>query len=776
MTPEVQTSTSFRLLIARDSSSSAASTTTTGPVSSPCPTGSNRKVTQPKRSHGFEYSFKYVFLAVELGSGSFQAVWILMFLLRCWCILFLAWSARLYWFVAHPYMEYYASLLGPSAVTNFQPMGVCFGALAVLHVFQLLTMVYASFVYSTLAMGPPPTSLGPDGGSTCYRGWFRSPRGFVEALHRDMKRVFFDRHGPFGVESRYFFLRMLGNEVIEIASQTTQVRKASVLVSKVWMNNLYVIMTVFNAWSTPLVRCCFPRRGSGPPTAASAAIERLVCLAVDFCLDAATGMAIPMLTFLPYYLTFDFDLFNFEIAYLYDDIWFANMVMENQQIFALTQWDFVNKMIPHLSIYLSLNSIRALVRHPRTNAARVYCADATSSSRSDSETDKLPGNNKPQEKRMHKSGSVAAIPEEAPAQLPYPSEKEGFVNGLKIEALVRPDSLLYRRVQHLLGIVLFLSGLAVLVLHLLASWTALNTKMISCATMSRPWFATKVSCNVVRFNCHMNNVTTVSDADLEMINPSSVSALVFSHCPQLRIPPHIRDFHNLLGIDMYNCTLVEWSVNAAVTPDAHPKITYIIFVRTNMTRLPETMIDFEIAVSNITELPADLHERWHSMALFYVEHAQLTEFPPTLQYLSISEVSLLGNKITALPEFDPTVTQFYSLTLAHNPLARLPTSIGDTANLGFLSFGHTELSEFPPWMDTVATTASRIYIHNTPFCAVRTQADLETRYGRDAVMTCDMASDVRRDGLYPLVIMAPRRLFDENTPPPPAVDVHSSGD
>ncbi|KAJ0394361.1 hypothetical protein P43SY_006602 [Pythium insidiosum] len=334
-------------------------------------------------------------------------------------------------------------------------------------------------------------------------------------------------------------------------------------------------------------------------------------------------MIIPLVIFRPYTDKFDFDSFNFQISYLYDDVWFANMVLENQQ------------------------------------------------------------------------SSSISVP--------------------------------------------------------------------ACKQPTRPWFASNYSCSVVRFNCHRYNVSSVTDAHLEIIEDLSVIALVFMHCPELRVPRHIQSFHNLLGIDIFNSTIVQWDESAAITNATHPILAYIIFVRVNMTalpdgvlnQLPDTATDFEITVSNLTTLPSDLHERWHPMSIFYFEHSPATEFPATLYYLQADDLSLIGTRIERLPEFE-SGHGFFTLAMTHTPLRELPASIGNLATIGFLNLGYTQLTRFPAWMETVSRTATKVYVHNTPFCASLSEEERARSYGPDAVLTCSEDGD-RVDGKYPLAVMAPRR-------------------
>ncbi|TMW68880.1 hypothetical protein Poli38472_001036 [Pythium oligandrum] len=676
-------------------------------------------------------------LWVEVSPWGHRSFWMMILLLRTSCSVFLGVTARTYWFIAHPYMSYYANLLGPTVFSRFKPIGVCYALVGLAHVYQAIKMGWYSLRYRAFVFEARPTDLtDPDDVQpleTLHSGHMMQwhSKFNVGNVFQCVRGHFFGRHDIFGVDSSYFQARFVMREMIEIVSQSTQVYKSSVLIAKVWINNLFVALTVINCWSTPIIQY-FSRH--------SPALERLTCLFVDFVLDASSSVVIAIIIFLPYYQIFNFETYNFEISYLYDDVWFANMVTENPQLFALTKWDFVWKIIPHLSMYSCLSSIHTLVR-PRVCAKR----ENRVSLKKRSSVRVVP--NLPNDV-ARKSDVMPTLAEFTSTQLPTNEDARAKLH------------------YKLLHIALGLWGLAVLVLHVIAVRTSLSADVPYCKQPVRPWFTTKFSCAVIQFNCHRNNSTGVTNEDLEILQADNLVAVVFSHCSELRVPTRIRSFRNLLGIDIYNSTLFEWSAEAAITNETHPSLTYIIFVRVNMTQLPDgvlqtlpsTMTDFEVSVTNLTELPADLHKRWHPMSLAYFEHTDFKEFPPTLIHLPIDDLSLIGSDIETLPEFPADHPGFFTLTMTHTPLKALPDSFGDTRSIGFLSLGYTQLTQFPSWMQRVARTASKVYVHHTPFCEGLSTEAREKEYGENAVLTC-FAKDDRVNGKYPLAMMAPRRLL-----------------
>lgn len=448
--------------------------------------------------------------------------------------------------------------------------------------------------------------------------------------------------------------------------------KSSALIAKAWINHLYVTIMVLNCWSTPVLQTALRHHP---------AVERLVCLSIDLILDVTTSTVIPLVIFLPYYRKFDLSAFNFDLPDLYNDVWFANMVMENQQIFATSILDLIFKFIPHLSIYSCLNNIFLVVK---PNWQRVGRRAA-----------------------IHSAGETITAPIGAASM--YSDRYGSSDTTLQKESHVKTEQQpsLTNKLGHAPMVIAHVGflvwGGVILTLHLMAAHRSTSLEVPACEQPMRPWFATKFACSVLNFNCYRNGSTGVDEDALSFLHEPSLMALVFSHCPELTVPTNIRKFHNLLGVDIYNSTLVEWSREAAITGDVHPSLVYIIFVRVNMTQLPDgvlaglpsAMSDFEISVSNLTALPSDLHKRWHSMSLFYVEHTLINEFPPTLMNLQVDDLSLVGNSISQLPEFPSDRPNVVSLALTSNPLQSLPSSMGNIQNLGFLAVGNTLLQDFP---------------------------------------------------------------------------------
>ncbi|RLN65040.1 hypothetical protein BBJ29_002863 [Phytophthora kernoviae] len=180
------------------------------------------------------------------------------------------------------------------------------------------------------------------------------------------------------------------------------------------------------------------------------------------------------------------------------------------------------------------------------------------------------------------------------------------------------------------------------------------------------------------------------------------------------MPPSIRRFPNLLGLELWNITVAKWGADAALNDAFHPKMIYFIMIYTNMTEMPQGLLtpplpallgDIEMAVMNLTKIPDDLADAWANVRLVYLEHTRLEEFPTAFFRIPSLSVSLLNDGLETIPEdlFTTVVTldEYLEFTFSYNPIKSLPSSIRDNLLINYLSIDHTELTKLPTWIDKV---------------------------------------------------------------------------
>ncbi|GMF20647.1 unnamed protein product [Phytophthora lilii] len=224
------------------------------------------------------------------------------------------------------------------------------------------------------------------------------------------------------------------------------------------------------------------------------------------------------------------------------------------------------------------------------------------------------------------------------------------------------------------------------------------------------------------------------------------------------MPPSIRRFRNLLGLEVWNVSIAKWG---AETADLHPEMIYLIMVYANMTEMPRGLFtpplppllgDIEISITNLTKVPDELAEAWSDVRLVYLEHAPLKTFPTALFKIPSLSVSLIDDGLDTMPEDLFTsislLDEYLEIAVSYNPIRELPSAIRDGLLINYLSFDHTKLIELLVWIDDVGQW---INLGGCPICN-------DTEAVIPEIADCaDWGWDPMVEGRYPLALVAPLR-------------------
>ncbi|DAZ93403.1 TPA: hypothetical protein N0F65_009722 [Lagenidium giganteum] len=671
-------------------------------------------------------------VVVTLSNWQFRLLWGSTLCARIVCCAFLISNGVLYLFMITYDMAYWAAFIMASPEPVFTFAGAIFILLGSAHCYQALKMLGLSLwqrqlVFDTTASQRPAfgdrladkikakVRLGED--NLPLDTW--RDRALLSCS--DTLRLLIGRGGVFGIDSGYFDVRFVVREAIEIVSQTVQVYGSSVLIGKPWINNMYVVIIALNCWSTPVVKRLAHH---SPP------LERVACLVTDAVLDSGTSMLMPVIIFMPYYYAFLPLAYSFDSFKLYDSVWFVNLLNDNHQIFAQGWLDLLLKFVPHLSIFICLSSVKTLVRPTVDGHYNISSINT----------------------------EAEGIREAKYAANPPPHKRRSLGTAVRLQKIARRR--LHGHFAHAVHLLFFLWGLGVVILHLTALHLSTSESDHGCKQPLRPWFATKYSCSVYEYNCYRHGTTTMPQGALSFLAPVPLASLLITHCSALTVQRDIQNFPNLLGMEIFNSSIVAWPREAGITTATNPMITYVFMIRSNMSALPEgllydlptSLIDVEISVSNLTTLPDDLDQHWSQIQSFYFEHSHLRTVPEVLMRMVIGDFSLIGNDIEALPRIENNRTSFYYLALSSNPLRSLPDVFGDQTQMSFASVENTLVTTIPTWM----TSAHRVYAYGTPFCSALSHDEIQRDHGEDALITC-VRREPRINGRYPLSVIDPQR-------------------
>ncbi|EQC35084.1 hypothetical protein SDRG_07320 [Saprolegnia diclina VS20] len=104
-----------------------------------------------------------------------------------------------------------------------------------------------------------------------------------------------------------------------------------------------------------------------------------------------------------------------------------------------------------------------------------------------------------------------------------------------------------------------------------------------CLAQTYPWLTGKCACTVLETTCDgVNGMLLLPPTD--SLEVRSLVFLIISHCPHLVMPSSLQAFTNLIGLEIFNSTLLSWDATVNIAPLT--RFSYAQMVRTNMTDLP----------------------------------------------------------------------------------------------------------------------------------------------------------------------------------------------
>ncbi|TMW58004.1 hypothetical protein Poli38472_013478 [Pythium oligandrum] len=447
-------------------------------------------------------------------------------------------------------------------------------------------------------------------------------------------------------EPQWFYV-----QAVNVRCEIIQADHLSRLIGTIWINRLFAMVIVINCWPMPIVRLVC-RHHRNP------ALKRVLEMITDALMNVAYDVVIPYAILYPYQRDFNTTTRMFDGTVYYQDGWFATTTRNLQQLFISSWFNFICTIGPGFSMLSCMSTIKFCV-HPQNN--RVVGANA------------------------HGMDTLRVLG-----------------RGIRIRNA-------YLRLTKVASVILSSAGLFVLIIHLHATLVANLGGNSGCLLELRPWFKTKYTCVVLEASCTRQGVNApqlaLEDAVSEM-DPNGIRSLVLSHCPQIEMPTQIRALLGLEQLKIYNSTIKTWEMDAAIDASTKPGLQFVYIIETNMSGIPPALLhrdlplrltDIEFSGTNLTRIPADLHEYWSHVQFLCLEASPgITEIPPsTAQMPSLSQLNLAGNVIAAVPDNQFVANAFYSVNLGGNPLHSLPIELGFTLLLHDIRIQHTKIASLP---------------------------------------------------------------------------------
>lgn len=509
----------------------------------------------------------------------------------------------------------------------------------------------------------------------------------------------FGHDGVFGVNKSYFPSLFLVRELCEIGLQSYQAFQMSQLVPRVWLNECYVLLVVVSCWSSPVLHVVYGKHHRA---------RLRMCLLIDVLLDVASVVGVPTILAIPYLQAYDPRTQDFKTVYWNSDIWYINMVNEFQMLFIQSWQDCVAHFLFCASLLMCLDDVKILA------------SDSTNRNK-------------------------AVITAPAPVSMSPPPQPPHRFRELITETKAQRWQ---RKLSAFCHVIMVVWGFSILALYLEA---AQYEDIVGCLVYVRPWGSPKTACSLLLIDCldgHHAMALGGTASEIEKawaeINFDALDLLTIANCPTLHIPASIHGFSRLMGLNIVNATVVEWTADAALTRAHHPNLRHLGFLWVDFSPasssssgdvfpagllahdFPPLLLDIFILECNLGDLPSDLNEKWPAHTNMLLPSNSFQHIPEVLLAMHPMRISLDDNAIETIPLSVFAIDSLVSLELPGNPLRELPSLAESQTAAPFQlggSFAHlnimaTNVSELPEWMMTDAFL-SRVAVRagGSPLCA-----------------------------------------------------------
>ncbi|GLD95921.1 hypothetical protein PINS_up004599 [Pythium insidiosum] len=615
---------------------------------------------------------------VVLSRGAYCAAVLVIVLNRLLCVLYYSLSAYVYWRLpSTKFLDILAMYTTFIPISSFNWAIAVQAAFAVIHFTLLSRQLHTArktlFPCQSWRIKRSRTAAAVTEEQAIQHQDTRGMRNAVTSCLRgastrfryvnELRRAIFSVHSP--CFDSIFLLR----ELSEVVLQTHQAYRMEALLSRRIIPRAFTAILVVNCWITPLVHVVYrsPKRASW---------RRLASIFCDYIMDAATSVIVPSALAWTYAMEYQPAINDFPDTKWYDDVWLVQIINETQIILFASTQDIIVRALMSVGLVFSLEAVSALCEF------------------------------------KHRS---------TPTSTPQKTTRRELSDSLvqRARKLQRWHSPAYA--------LMAVFGFVVLAAHIHAHT---HEDIPMCRLRVYPWWTKAPSCALVTLRCltdELRHDTNALDNALMHVDTASLRHIVVRHCPKLVMPSRLTRFPALVGLKIYNSSIVAWDDGAALTMTHHPSCRFVFIVRTELPNatvplgllssdFPSSLFDIEFSATNLAVLPEEIERVWPSGLVLYIDHSQITTVPEWLPRKSIFILSFAGNPITQLPsallEADNTF-----LVLDGLPISTLPANVStERVTLRTLRIRRTNVSDVPLWMDNSFLSKTRVSAGSTPLC------------------------------------------------------------
>lgn len=673
----------------------------------------------------------------DVPPATYRLVWLTLLLLYVSVTIYLLGIAGGYYVLMYvPSFSYYAATLHLISVDDIPVVIVLYVGVILMYTMHIAQFGYYSLRYRMLMFPAALFETKQSETTLVFAPQTQSPRvrekrhqAAMKCLVRStttrvikrLRREVFSTSGLCGVRGAFFEPVVMLREVVEIAIQTAQAYICSRQTNKLWINSTFSILIVVNCYSSPLLHK-FSKSSVGA--------ARVTVLSVDLALDLVWFTVIPTLLWFPYFAAFLQD----ELV-LYRDTYTIEGVMELSALFVTSLVDGLVKLWPPVSIYFTMKKIELLTR------------------------------------QMRKNRPDASLAVNSKRKLPPVVAPRGALASKKCRSFTR------ERVEKWLRILLFCWGHTIAVVYVYATFLYAPSCSSGCQLVLRSWFRASGSCDcaALEINCLELEIEGSANQIHEALSSTyskGLLSLIITHCPALKVPPTIRSLNNLYGLMLFNCTIVSWNDDAAITSALYPHLGHVLLVHTFVSEipsallhgdLPSSLVEIGLIATNLSVLPDNLHKLWPHVSTLYLDHGNFSEYPLVLSKMpALETISLYENQISSIP--DDALRENRALRffiVSKNPLSALPSSLKSLKSLSRVLVMWTNVQDADTPLkngDAYMLSQLRVYGFESPICANGTSLDTRTMW-----LYCDdrffTYNGERSHGYYPLEAKLAEKKF-----------------
>lgn len=641
-----------------------------------------RTMTSLKRRLADHASQPQLKLTVDISSTSRRIGWLFVLFLHSFNVVYVTGVLVLYEYMTQTTTSVYRGKLDMMAPAQYIWIKSVYGIVSILNAYCAITMIYWSLRYRRLAFGEAKAHVLCNRNPSC---------SILSATMSKLLAVL----KPLGIRGHLFDDVLIARELMEIASQTYQAYSSSVLVSSVWINQMFAAVILFNCMSEVIL---------GFMTSIPVGRRRFICTVIDLVLDFVWGFLLPARVLFIYVPIFVRNGYAFPASFIYADTDFTNALLEMKQFFITSNFDAVTTIHPYINSMSSLRNLKILLLCGHEDLEISNSVHPTQIASGDT-----PNN----------TATTLIEADTIGLQQMHAKNKAGHKNRCSL--------------HHVLHALIAAIGLGVWVTSLQASNLFGSDRCNNdCKLQVHPWFSTGCVCSVHEINCFKRGITGEASqiaSIMQALDAKALNYLIISHCSELTVPADIRRFPRLLGLQFYNTTLVDWPRSASLSLPYLGRLDFVYVVRSRfLNGLPEgityniasSLQDLEFVASDIGNIPNDVDETWPKLMVLLIEHCGLQTFPRSLANIpELVDLSLVGNNISSVPDDRfASHASMLILSLDGNPIATIPEIYATMASWFVLTVQDTQVASMP---EAIGNQLQKGLIHvsayNTPLCA-----------------------------------------------------------